>query len=79
MAQELFARLPAATQAQYGSPEKLIALMLAKDASSLTGMQILGQRDVSPDVVGVRVRSRMTRARPRKPVSDFARRRTGCG
>ena len=56
MAQELFARLPEATRAQYGSPDKLIALMLAKDASGLTGMQILGQRDISPDVVGVRVR-----------------------
>ena len=55
-AQELFSRLPEATRAQYGSPEKLVALMLAKDASALTGMQILGQRDVTPDVVGVKVR-----------------------
>ncbi len=56
LAQELFARLPEATRAQYGSPDKLIALMLAKDASGLTGVQILGQRDMGPDVVGVRVR-----------------------
>jgi len=55
-AEELFARLSDATRAQYGSPDKLIALMLAKDASAMTGMQILGQRDISADVVGVRVR-----------------------
>jgi len=55
-AEELFARLPEATRAQYGSPEKLVALMLAKDATGFTGMQILGQRDMSADVVGVRVR-----------------------
>jgi hypothetical protein len=55
-ADELFARLPDATRAQYGSPDKLIALMLAKDAAALTGMQVLGQRDINPDVVGVRVR-----------------------
>ena len=52
----LFAQLPAATQAEYGSPEKLVALFLAKDAAVVSGMQILGQRDVSADVVGVRVR-----------------------
>lgn len=55
-ADEYFSQLPDATRAQYGSPDKLIALMLAKDAAVLTGMQILGQRDISPDVVGVRVR-----------------------
>jgi hypothetical protein len=55
-ADELFARLPEATRAQYGSPDKLIALMIAKDAASVTGMQVLGQRDISPDVIGVRLR-----------------------
>lgn len=55
-AQELFGQLPEASRAQYGSPEKLVALFLAKDAAAIAGMQILGQRDVSPDVVGVRVR-----------------------
>lgn len=55
-ADEYFSQLSEATRAQYGSPDKLIALMLAKDAAALTGMQILGQRDISPDVVGVRVR-----------------------
>ena len=52
----LVARRPDATRAEYGSPEKLIALFLAKDAASATGVQILGQRDLSADVVGVRVR-----------------------
>ena len=55
-AQALFARLPEAAQAQYGSPDNLIALMIAKDGASVTGMQILGQRDLAPDIVGVRVR-----------------------
>ena len=55
-AQELFARLPDAMQAQYRSPDNLVALMLAKDAAALSGMQVLGQRDLSADVVGVRVR-----------------------
>lgn len=55
-AQELFARLSEASRAQYGSPEKLVALFLAKDAAAVAGMQILGQRDVTPDVIGVRVR-----------------------
>ena len=55
-ADEYFSRLPEATRVQYGTPDKLIALMLAKDAAALTGMQVLGQRDLSPDVIGVRVR-----------------------
>ncbi len=55
-AQELFVRLPDAMRAQYRSPDNLVALMLAKDAAALSGMQVLGQRDVSADVVGVRVR-----------------------
>lgn len=55
-AEELIARMPEAMRAQYGSADKLVALMLSKDAAALTGMQILGQRDLTPDVVGVRVR-----------------------
>ena len=55
-AEALFARLPDATRAEYGSPEKLVSLFLAKDAAAVSGLQILGQRDVTPDVVGVRVR-----------------------
>lgn len=55
-AEALMARLPEATRAEYGSPEKLISLFLAKDAAAATGMQILGQRDLSAEVVGVRIR-----------------------
>jgi hypothetical protein len=55
-ADEYFSQLSEATRAQYGSSDKLIALMLAKDAAALAGMQVLGQRDLSPEVVGVRVR-----------------------
>lgn len=51
-----FATLPDATRQQYGSPEKVVALMIAKDADSLTGLQVIGQQEVGPDNVGVRVR-----------------------
>jgi len=51
-----FATLPEATRQQYGSAEKVVALMIAKDADSLTGMQVIGQQEVGPDNVGVRVR-----------------------
>jgi hypothetical protein len=55
-AQALLDRLPEATREQYGTPEKLMALMLARDAEKLAGMQVLGQREVAPDTTGVRVR-----------------------
>jgi hypothetical protein len=51
-----FASLSESTQQQYGSPEKVIALMVARDAASLTGMQVLGQKAIGADDVGVRVR-----------------------
>ncbi len=51
-----FAGLTDSTKQQYGSPEKVIALMVARDAASLTGMQVLGQKEIGPDDVGVRVR-----------------------
>jgi hypothetical protein len=55
-ADAMFAGLSEATRQQYGTPEKLIALMIAKDADKVTGMQILGQREVGPDDVGMRIR-----------------------
>jgi hypothetical protein len=55
-ADAMFAQLSDQTRAQYGSPEKLLALMIAKDAGSVTGMQVLGQREISADDVGVRMR-----------------------
>lgn len=51
-----FAGLSESTRQQYGSPEKVIALMIARDAEGLSGMQVLGQKEVSPDNVGVRLR-----------------------
>ena len=48
--------LPEATRSQYGSPEKVIALMIAKDAAALQGMQVLGQQEVAPNLMAVRVR-----------------------
>lgn len=51
-----FAGLSESTRQQYGSPEKVMALMIARDAASVSGMQILGQKELGPDDVGVRVR-----------------------
>jgi hypothetical protein len=51
-----FAGLSENTRQQYGSPEKVIALMIARDAAGLSGMQVIGQKEISPDNVGVRVR-----------------------
>lgn len=55
-ADEWFAGLTDATRQKYGSPEKVIALMIAKDAETVTGMQVLGRQEISPDNVGVRLR-----------------------
>ena len=41
---------------QYGTPEKVLALLIAKDAATLSGMQVLGQKELGPDETGVRVR-----------------------
>lgn len=51
-----FAGLSEATRRQYGTPERLMALMIARDAAQLTGMQVLGERAVTDDNVGVRIR-----------------------
>lgn len=51
-----FAGLSDATKQQYGSPEKVIALMIARDAATLSGMQVIGQKELGPDDVGLRVR-----------------------
>ena len=51
-----FASLSEATQRQYGSPEKVAALMIAKDAAALSSMQVIGQRELSANEVGVRIR-----------------------
>lgn len=51
-----FAQLSDTAKAQYGSPEKVLALMIARDAGSVSGMQVLGQTELAPDQVGVRLR-----------------------
>lgn len=51
-----FASLSEATRRQYGSPEKVAALMIAKDAAALSGLQVIGQRELNPNEVGVRIR-----------------------
>lgn len=51
-----FAGLSEGTRKQYGTPEKVIALMIAKDAAALSGMQVIGQKEIATDHVGVRVR-----------------------
>jgi hypothetical protein len=51
-----FATLSDSTRQQYGSPEKVIALLVSKDAAGLAGMQVLGQKEISANDVGLRVR-----------------------
>jgi hypothetical protein len=55
-AEAWFAGLPEQTRADYGNADKLVALMIAKDAATISGMQVLGQREIGPDTVGMRVR-----------------------
>lgn len=51
-----FAGLSPQVREQYGSPEKVIALMIAKDAANVGGMEVLAQQELTPDNVGVRIR-----------------------
>lgn len=51
-----FAGLSEGVKQQYGSPEKVIALMIARDAAALTGMQVLARKEVTADDVGLRIR-----------------------
>ena len=43
-AEAWFGSLPESTRQQYGSAEKVMALIIAKDAASLSGMQVLGSK-----------------------------------
>jgi hypothetical protein len=51
-----FGTLSERVRQEYGAAEKVIALMMARDAAGLTGMQVLGAREVAPDNMGVRIR-----------------------
>lgn len=55
-AEAWFAGLSEATRQQYGTPERVIALMIARDAAGLSGVQVIGQKEIAPDNVGVRLR-----------------------
>lgn len=55
-AEAWFAGLSENVRREYGSAENVIALLIARDAANLTGMQVLGKKEVSPSDVGVRVR-----------------------
>jgi outer membrane murein-binding lipoprotein Lpp len=55
-AEAIFARLPEQTRSEYGTVDNLAALMIAKDAATVTGMQVLGQRELSNDQVVMRLR-----------------------
>lgn len=51
-----FATLAESTRQQYGTVDKVVALMIAKDAATLSGMQVLGQKELTSDDVGMRLR-----------------------
>lgn len=51
-----FASLSDGTRQQYGSPEKIMSLMIAKEAAGLSGMQVVGQKEIMADNVAMRVR-----------------------
>lgn len=51
-----FAGLSESTRQQYGSPEKVLALMIARDAEGVSGMQVVGQEQVASGDVGLRLR-----------------------
>ncbi|MSU22900.1 MAG: hypothetical protein EXS32_03655 [Opitutus sp.] len=72
-AADWFAALPDATRSQYGSPEKVLALMLARDAATLTGMQVLGQQEIKPDLMAVRVRMQVDGGKTKDETMPFYR------
>jgi hypothetical protein len=55
-ADKWFASLSEGIRQQHGSPEKIIALMIARGAAELSGMQILGQKTIGTGQVGLKVR-----------------------
>jgi hypothetical protein len=53
---EWFASLPESIRQNYGTAEKLIGLLVAKDAGPLTGMQVLAQDEINDTDVLLHVR-----------------------
>jgi hypothetical protein len=76
-ADALFAGLSESARQQYGTAEKVIALMIAKDAATLNGMQVLGQKEVAADNVAVRLRFANTEGKTKD--DNFLMRRTSDG
>jgi hypothetical protein len=48
-ADAFFASLSESTRQQYGSPEKLLALMITRDTNRFSGMQVMSQVDAGPN------------------------------
>lgn len=55
-ADQWFASLSPEVRQQYGSAEKVIALLIARDAANLTGMQVIGQKELTANDTAVRIR-----------------------
>lgn len=55
-ADQWFASLTPDVRQQYGTPEKVIALLMARDAAGLTGMQVLGQKELTAQDTALRIR-----------------------
>lgn len=55
-ADQWFASLSEGVRQQYGTPEKVIALLIARDAANLTGMQVIGQKELTAHDTAVRIR-----------------------
>jgi len=76
-AEAWLANMGEAARQQYGSPEKVLALLIAKDAATLSGMQVLGQQELGPNEMGVRVRFASTDGKVKE--DDFRMLRAGDG
>ena len=72
-----FAGLSDATRQQYGSAENVMALMIAKDAATLSGMQVIGQKGLTDDDVGVRLRFANTDGKTKESTFVFHRANDG--
>lgn len=55
-ADDWFAGLPDRMRRDYGSPEAIMASLIAREAAALESLQVLGRRETSPDLVEVQVR-----------------------
>lgn len=75
-AEELYARMPEATRAEYGSADKLMALFIAKDAAEIGAMQVLTENVRGDDAL---VRIRLQNAEGKTKEEGFPMRRAADG